>query len=49
MGQTKILMIEDDADIREGVRALLEGEGYLVCEADRANGGWSCWTRRWIW
>ena len=39
MGQTKILMIEDDADIREGVRALLEGEGYLVCEADRGQRG----------
>lgn len=39
MGQTKILMIEDDADIREGVRALLEGEEYLVCEADRGQRG----------
>ena len=26
----KILIIEDDADIREGVRILLEGEGYAV-------------------
>lgn len=33
----RILMIEDDEDIREGVRILLEGEGYEVLEAK--NGG----------
>ena len=36
MKQANILIIEDDADIREGVRILLEGEQYLVQEA--ANG-----------
>lgn len=32
----EILIIEDDSDIRETVRMLLEGEGFLVAEA--ANG-----------
>lgn len=32
----KVLIIEDDSDIREGVRILLEGENYIVKEA--ANG-----------
>ena len=32
----KILIIEDDQDIRESVRILLEGEGFSVEEA--ANG-----------
>ena len=31
---TKILLIEDDADIREGVRLLLSAEGYEILEAD---------------
>lgn len=34
-----ILMIEDDADIREGVRVLLESEGYSVTEAESGNQG----------
>ena len=29
-----ILIVEDDAAIREGVRILLEGEGYIVQEAE---------------
>lgn len=33
MDKTNILIIEDDEDIREGVRILLEGEGYQVTEA----------------
>lgn len=33
MDKTTILIIEDDEDIREGVRILLEGEGYQVTEA----------------
>ncbi len=33
MSKTKILIIEDDADIREGVRILLENEGYSIIEA----------------
>ncbi|WP_072524044.1 response regulator transcription factor [Clostridium sp. Marseille-P3244] len=35
----KILMIEDDKDIREGVRILLEGEGYSVSEAENGRKG----------
>lgn len=35
----KILIIEDDADIREGVRILLEGEGYAVSEAENGRKG----------
>ena len=31
--QSKILLVEDDADIREGVRVILNTEGYLVTEA----------------
>lgn len=36
MQKTMILIIEDDADIREGIRILLESQDYAVCEA--ANG-----------
>ena len=32
-------MIEDDEDIREGVRILLEGEGYEVLEAKNGREG----------
>lgn len=35
----RILMIEDDEDIREGVRILLEGEGYEVLEAKNGREG----------
>lgn len=35
----KILIIEDDADIREGVRILLEGEGYSVSETENGRKG----------
>ena len=35
----KILIIEDDEDIREGVRILLEGEGYSVLEAENGRKG----------
>ncbi len=38
MKQT-ILMIEDDRTIREGVKILLEGEGYLVEEAENGMRG----------
>ena len=39
MSAANILIIEDDADIREGVRILLEGEDYAVAEApDGASG-----------
>lgn len=35
MFKVKVLIIEDDADIREGVRILLESEGYLWTEHRR--------------
>ena len=34
-----ILMIEDNAEIREGVRILLEGEEYAVTEAENGSEG----------
>ena len=34
-----MLIVEDDADIREGVRILLEGEGYSVSEAENGRKG----------
>ena len=37
--KSTILIIEDDADIREGVRILLESEGYNVLEADSGAEG----------
>lgn len=39
MNQHKILMIEDDPDIREGIRILLESENYLVVEAENGEQG----------
>lgn len=39
METVKILIIEDDADIREGVRILLESEGFLVEEAENGKIG----------
>ncbi|WP_077611171.1 response regulator transcription factor [Clostridium sp. Marseille-P2415] len=39
MEQLKILIIEDDADIREGVRILLESQNYLVEEAKDGKEG----------
>lgn len=35
----KILIIEDDSDIREGVRILLESEGFIVVEAQDGRNG----------
>lgn len=34
MRKGKILVVEDDSDIREGVRILLESEEYEVIEAE---------------
>lgn len=34
MEQQTILIVEDDPDIRDGVRILLSGEGYRILEAD---------------
>ena len=39
MDMRTILLIEDDADIREGVRVLLTSEGYSVMEADCGKKG----------
>ena len=39
MGQKKIMIIEDDEDIREGVRILLESEQYFVIEAENGVQG----------
>ena len=39
MEQIRILIIEDDAAIREGVRILLEGDGFLVEEAENGARG----------
>ena len=39
MAEEKILIIEDDEDIREGVRILLESEQYTVIEADNGRSG----------
>ena len=33
MDKTTILIVEDEADIREGIRIMLSGEGYRVLEA----------------
>lgn len=39
MDMGTILLIEDDADIREGVRVLLTSEGYSVMDADCGKKG----------
>lgn len=39
MDNEKILLIEDDEDIREGIRILLESEGFLVEEAESGETG----------
>ena len=39
MDMGTILLIEDDDDIREGVRILLTSEGYSVMEADCGKKG----------
>lgn len=39
MDKIKILIIEDDPDIREGVRILLESEGFAVVEAEDGRAG----------
>ena len=39
MAKEKILIIEDDEDIREGVRILLESESYSVTEAENGRKG----------
>ena len=39
MEKEHILIIEDDADIREGIRILLESENYTVSEAGDGRSG----------
>lgn len=39
MNKSNILIIEDDADIREGIRILLESENYSVVEASSGMEG----------
>ena len=39
MSREHILIIEDDEDIREGVRILLESENYIVTEAENGRKG----------
>ena len=39
MKREQILIIEDDPDIREGVRILLESEDYEVREAENGKDG----------
>ena len=34
MEHAKIMVVEDDADIRQGIRILLESEDYAVAEAE---------------
>lgn len=45
MSKARILMIEDDADIREGVRILLESEHYTVIEAEDGKRGLELLTK----
>ncbi len=39
MSKEQVLIVEDDADIREGVRILLESEDYEVREAENGRAG----------
>lgn len=38
-GKHVILVIDDDADVRYALRVVLEGNGYVVCEAPTAEEG----------
>ena len=42
MKKEQVLIVEDDADIRDGVRILLESEGYAVMEAEDGRQGPYC-------
>ena len=42
MKKEQVLIVEDDADIRDGVRILLESEGYAVMEAEDGRQGLYC-------
>ena len=49
MDRELILLIEDNGDIREGVRILLESEGYQVEEAKTGRKDWPCCLTGQIW
>ena len=42
--QAHILVVEDDAEIREGVAIYLKNQGYTV--QPMAKRGWRCWNSR---
>ena len=42
MNKQVILIVEDEPDIREGIRILLEGEGYLILEAESGEQALRC-------
>lgn len=42
MQKEKVLIIEDDPDIREGIKILLESESYFVYEAANGKAGLEC-------
>ena len=44
-----IMIVEDDPDIRDGVRILLSGEGYRILEAETAPALSACSHRKSIW
>ena len=46
MEKQRVLIIEDDAAIREGVRILLEGEGFEVIEAENGLEGLKCLDKK---
>ena len=37
-----ILLVDDDAEIRELLELLLTGEGYAVCRPTAAKPPWTC-------
>ena len=44
-----IMIVEDDPDIRDGVRILLSGEGYRILEAENGPRASACSHRKSIW
>ena len=49
MEKEHVLLVEDDEDIREGVRILLESENYQVEEAENGRKGLELLDDRRIW
>ncbi len=48
MEKEQVLIVEDDADIREGVRILLESENYHVSEAENGRKGLELLNRNFL-